>query len=303
MNEGNQEMRLHADRRILPILVALACASLAAPSAGALAASIEDALDGAICIKSQEAVEHVPVVAVTSRVPWAASPVRVDGDLGEWRKSGASPSAVLAGEKHASWFKGTYGGGNDLAATLWLCRDDQYLYLALEIEDDRPPAPDRVSIAFADARSKLILGWRDVGQRVGADDVGTLFLLGKDESVRLHWSHIQRRMDHTMVQNSFGTEAERRAFLEEGGGGAAFKAKIFSKMSRRMDGGKSVTAFEAAFPWKCLAPYVPVSYQPLKFNVVVEDKDEDAAGVSSGAVGWTPGLLGRSPIWYAAMRE
>jgi len=265
----------------------VACASMIA-SGLALADGMSDCIDGAIAIKSQEAVVSVPLVEVTSAVPWAKSPIKIDGDLAEWKKSGIAPNVVMAGDKHASWFKGAYGGPQDLSAALWLCRDDQYLYLAMEIADDRLPAPDRISLAFAAANTKLIVGWQDVGRRTLADDVVVRFNLNKDDSVGLYWEHVQQRMDYRIIRNSICAETEQMTFLEAAGPG--FGGKIFSKMTRRMDGDKSVTQFEAAFPWKSLAPYDPVSYAPLKFNIFVEDKDDDAKGKSSGVVGWMPGL-------------
>ncbi len=249
-----------------------------------------EGLNGAIAIKSQEAVVSVPLVAVTSAVPWVKSPIKIDGDLTEWKESGVIPNVVMAGERHVSWFKGVYGGPQDLSASAWLCRDDQYLYLALEIADDRLPSPHSIQVAFTAASTPLIVGWQDVGRRVLADDVGILFGLGKDEKVSQRWLHVQRRMDQKMIQNSFGTEMERRAFLDSVGAGTEFGDRIFSKMSRKTDGGKSVTHFEAAFAWKYLMPYDPVSYAPLKFNLFVEDNDDDAKGQSSGIAGWMPGL-------------
>lgn len=267
----------------------LAAAGMAMPVD---AQTVSAGLDGAISIKSQEAVVDVPLVAVTSAVPWAKSPVIIDGDLSEWKQGGAAPNVVMAGEKHASWFKGAYGGPQDLSASVWLSRDDKNLYLALEIADDRPPAAERIHLAFADADTKLIVGWQDVGRRVLADDVGLFFVLKPNGTVEQRWTHPQRRMDQQTIQNSFGTETERRVFLESVGADASFGAKIFSKMTRKTDGGKSVTQFEAAFPWKYLTPYDPVSYRPLKFNLFVEDTDEDAAGKGVGAIGWMPGMHG-----------
>ena len=54
----------------------LAAAGMAMPVD---AQTVSAALDGAISIKSQEAVVDVPLVAVTSAVPWAKGPVVIDG--------------------------------------------------------------------------------------------------------------------------------------------------------------------------------------------------------------------------------
>ena len=51
----------------------------------------QEALEGALNIKSQDAVAFVPVVAETSHVAWAKSPIKVDGDLADWKANGIEP--------------------------------------------------------------------------------------------------------------------------------------------------------------------------------------------------------------------
>ncbi len=250
-----------------------------------------EALDGAISIKSQEAVQYVPVKDVESKVPWTPGTMQIDGNLSDWSKLGA-PAVVLAGKDYTTWFKGDYKGAADLSASVWLCRDDHYLYVAVKIEDDQLPSPERINIGFADGKTKPIHGWRDVGARAGADDVDNIFVLGKDGKIGLYWSHIQTRMDTDVAQNSFGSESERLALLEQGQASTVGRGKIISRMSRQVEGGKSVTYFEAAYPWATLMPYSPVSYQPLKFNISVQDKDGEGADARNGAVAWLPGIVG-----------
>jgi len=273
--------------RSIGCIFACASVTLVLPRTSAVRAA--EGLEGAIAITSQEAVAHVPVVEVTSPVPWAQGTMRVDGDLGDWKSSAAAP-VVLAGEKHASWFKGSYRGREDLAASAWLCRDDRFLYLAMAIADDALPVPERIEVALTPADSPLITTWRDVGMRYGGDDVHLVFLMGRDDSIRMVWAHVQKRMDAGVLSNSFGTEEQRREFVEQRAD-AATTPKVFAKHSRRLQDSKSITVFEAALPWKLLAPYVPVGYAPLKFNAAVFDKD-DGHGPASGAVAWTPGLVG-----------
>lgn len=47
-----------------------------------------EALEGALVIKSQDAVAFVPVAAETQRVAWAKAPIKVDGDLADWEANG-----------------------------------------------------------------------------------------------------------------------------------------------------------------------------------------------------------------------
>jgi hypothetical protein len=243
-----------------------------------------------IYIPSQEAVGSFPVEETTSAVPWTAQPLRVDGDLADW-PSGA-PTAVLAGDSYTHWNRGIYGGRKDLSADIRICRDENNIYLAAIIADDQAPTPNRISVAFADVKSKLITDWRDVGQRYGADDVHVIFTLGQNDTVGLYWAHVQQRMDHSVTQDSFGSETERRALLEQNQGAEKFQSKIFAKTSHAKRDGESVVVFEASFPWKTLLPYDPASYAPLKMNIAVEDKDGEGAAARDGWAAWAPGLAG-----------
>ena len=269
--------------------LALFCTSIAGGTLTMAAADPAEALNGSVFIKSQDAVGAVPVVDIKASVPFAVDPIRIDGDLKDWAK--IKPTVVLDDAKYATW-SGNYGGKNDLSATVKLCRDDRFLYVAVEMTDDAPPPPSRVEIAFAPANSPLITTWRDVGMRYGDNDLHTAFDIGNVNATKIHWNMIQRGMRSDVVNNAFGTEEERRALLEEQND-QLVRPKIFSKTSRRDDGGKSVTSFEAAYPWKLLAPYDPLSYAPLKFNVAVHDRDNG----KSGMLAWTPGIVG---TWSAA---
>ena len=271
--------------------------ALAAGAAFAAETKQEEALDGALVIKSQEAVVFVPVAAETAQVAWAASPIQVDGDLADWNAAGIAPR-VFDDAKHVTWRGRDYGGGADLSAALRLCRDDDFLYVALEIADDKAPFPDAIEIGIAPADSPLITTWRDVGKRYGVDDVHAVFSFGSGDTVALRWAHAQTRMDRELVSNAFGNEEERRAFIDRRDPDAA-GAKIFSKAARKEVGGRATTVFEIAFPWRMLAPYDPVSLAPLNFNFAVRDADE---GGGSGFIGWKPGLVGTySAAHYATL--
>ncbi len=266
--------------------LALACSVLERP---ALAA---EGMQGGVTILSQEAVVTIPIAGVTSVVAWAKSPIRVDGDLSDWRENGIKPQ-LFSGDAHASWSLGKYSGEEDLNVAMRLCRDDRNLYVAMEIADDRLPAPGRIEFSFVKDDTRLIAGWQDVGMRYGADDAHMVFQLGKNDTLGMMWAHIQQRMDRGVINHSFGTETERREYMERTRGIDDLGAKVYSKFVRSEKDGKTVTHFEAAFPWPMLTPYIPLSYAPLKMNFVVHDKDESNGQVAGiGAVGWLPGLNG-----------
>lgn len=268
------------------ILCALALATTVATAADEKTKRAE-ALDGALVIKSQDAVAFVPVVAETSRVEWASSPIRIDGDLADWDANNIKP-VVFDTPAHVTWHGRAYAGAADLVARLRLCHDDGFFYVAIELDDDKEPWPSQVEIGIAPQNSPLITTWRDVGKRYGVDDVHAAFSIGGDGRVTLRWAHVQERMDAALVSNAFGNEEERRAFIDELDPDPT-TAKIFSRAARKSVGGRFVTVFEAAFPWRMLTPHDPVSLKPLKFNFVVRDADQDAG---RGMIGWKPGLAG-----------
>ncbi|MDD4061608.1 MAG: hypothetical protein PHW08_13030, partial [Kiritimatiellae bacterium] len=249
-------------------------------------------LDGAISIKSQEAVVDVPIQKVSYQVKWMAKPIAIDGDKADWTASGAKPIR-LAGDKHATWFTGAYGGEKDFAADVWLGRDFDNFYIGVEMTDDRLPAPNRVEVAFTDANVPLIVGWQDVGMRIKPDDLLAAFVVNPDASVGIHMLHLQQRMDFKGVQDSYGSEDERRAILEQHGPRSAESYKIFARSSAQVGAdGKSTTFVEIALPWKSLLPHDSVKGAPLKMNIGVYDRDGEDLHQSKGAMAWLPGLVG-----------
>ena len=97
----------------------------------------ESPLEGAVYIKSQEAVSEVPVEEIEYHLAWAKTPLRADGDLAKWQKLGVKP-VRLAGGKHVSWLSGAYHGDADLSADVYLARDFDNLYIGVQVADDEP---------------------------------------------------------------------------------------------------------------------------------------------------------------------
>lgn len=245
-----------------------------------------EAIDGDIRLKSQNAVHFIPFNGTTSAVTSVKSRIKIDGDLADWRSNGVKPIKI-GGPGYVTW-NGEYKSEANLSAQMYLGADDESFYIGLEVKDDKAPAPNRIEVAFADAERKVIVGWVDVGKAYGADDVHLVFNVAEDGKIGTRFLHRQERLDESMINNAFGTEDERRRFVENGPADAQ-TGKIFSAAKREKSGEGSVTYFEAAFPWRMLTPYVPTTYSPLKFNLIIHDNDGEAGG---GAIGWAPGLYG-----------
>lgn len=284
---------MHTNARAFHLKRTLAACLLAglvtAVNASGQAAS---GLTGAISIKSQEGVVDVPIKEVKYEVKWMAEPIRVDGDKSDWVKSGAKP-VRLAGEGYASWFFGDYGGEKDFASEVWLGRDYDNFYIGVEMWDDKAPAPARIDVAFTHADVPLIVGWQDVGMRIKPDDLFMGFVIAPDGKVGVHMTHLQKRMDYKVVQDSYGSEEERRAVTEQHGPRDLSSFKIFAYSAREAkDDGSSRTFVEIAIPWKSLLPHDPVKGDPIKMNIGMHDVDGDGTNAARGSLAWLPGLIG-----------
>ncbi len=287
--QNKRRIKVHTKGYKCLLASTLACAGM---WLSANAQGLEAALEGAVSIKAQEGVVNVPVQNIEQQVKWMSTPIKIDGDKSDWVKSGVKP-VHLGGDKHATWFKGKYGGDADFAADVWLGRDFDNLYIGVEVKDDKLPLTDRIEMSFVDYKTEVIVGWQDVGRRYKADDLHTIFVIGKDDAVGIHMPHLQTRMDWSEVQDSYGSESERRAILEQKGPTSAASHKIYTKVTRKIEkDGKSVTFAEFAMPWKSLLPFDPVRDNKLKMNIAVHDKDGGGLEQVNGVVAWTPGLIG-----------
>lgn len=267
------------------------------------------ALIGGIYVKSQEALPFLPVVAETSRVQWAKTKIKVDGDLADWID--VPVMKKLEGGANASWLLGEYGGSEDLNASLRMCRDDNYIYIAVVARDDAAPAPSRVEFAITKWDMHPITGWQDVGRRYGVDDLHAMFDIHADGTTVMHWGHIQERRERAAINPAFGDRASQRLyvskqldgeFIPRGPADAASLGIVSAARHGTVGTGITETVFEVALPWKLLLPYSPVSYMPIKFNFAVHDSDGVEETLAQGAVAWKPGLVGTySGVHFATL--
>ena len=247
--------------------------------AAAVGGAAESALNGGVVIRAQEGVDLVPLTAVTNRIAWAAKPLLADGDLEKWRQTGIRPIPI-GGEKQVTTFRGTYQGTSDFSAEVYLAADYSNLYLGIRTIDDRKPSPGRFEIAFADARSALIKGWRDVGQRYSPDDVHFGFSLKGDGSATPTVYRAQHRMDSGALEFACGNETERRALIDSG---VAVQQQAGKMLCAHKDGFISLQ-----IPWRTLQPLDPVAGTPFRMNLAIYDDD----GTASHVLAFAPGLVG-----------
>lgn len=251
------------------------------PALLAALATVEAPLNGGVIIKSQEAVDLTPLTAVTNAIPWAATPMRADGDGGKWIRSGIKPY-VLAGDRFASARRGVYAGADDLSAEVYLAADFDNLYIGIRLTDDAAPAPEQIDLAFTHHDVPLIQGWRDVGQRNFPDDVMFGFRVRDDGTLQTIVYKSQFRMDSGVLQLACGSETERRAQIDEGSGVQEKSGKIFACLK---DGFVDIQV-----PWRTLQPLDPVVGTPFRMNLAVYDCDGEGAKKES-VVAFAPGLV------------
>jgi hypothetical protein len=110
-----------------------------------------------------------------SSYPWATyyavkrrHPITIDGDLTEWA---AIQSFTMAQEKFFFVGQGMssakWGGPRDLSARFWVQWDEEYLYIAVEVTDDRVTEPHGSLVQGMDTGS-----WDDDGVEVMLDNDG-----------------------------------------------------------------------------------------------------------------------------------
>jgi len=200
----------------------------------------------------------------------AASPITVDGDLAEWRAHKALPLMLVAGENIVipSW-----RGPDDLTVIGYFLWDDQYLYFAAEVTDDVHHDSglgggmyhgDGFQMAFDPLDDTLIPGYdgNDVEFGVGAAD--------------------GRAAAYGWVGGKTGISGE-------------IASDVMPIAHRRDEDAKRGT-WEAAIPWKMLAPFAPSTGGRMGFNIIFNENDGDDEG-RRGWVMWTPGIAEEKLSW------
>lgn len=79
----------------------------------------------------------VAATSLASEVPCLLKPdppPTMDGSLGEWYRS---PCPIVVGGDQVTYNKAKWKDEDDLSGTLWLYWDENYLYLAAEVNDDK----------------------------------------------------------------------------------------------------------------------------------------------------------------------
>ena len=102
-------------KSLLPILM-LAAACAAAPAAKPAAPAPKPAKPIVVCPLKPD------------------PPPVIDGDPREWANL---PGAIAIGDKHVTWGRHNYTGEDDISGTVRLCYDANYLYLLVEVVDDK----------------------------------------------------------------------------------------------------------------------------------------------------------------------
>jgi cellulose/xylan binding protein with CBM9 domain len=120
------------------------------------------------CLINSESYSYSPYSWATYYATKRKRPVQVDGDLSEW---GAIQPFIMAQEKFFFVGQGMssakWGGPQDLSATFRVQWDEQYLYVAVEVTDDKVTEPHGSPAKGTDTGS-----WDDDSVEVMLDNDG-----------------------------------------------------------------------------------------------------------------------------------
>jgi DNA-binding beta-propeller fold protein YncE len=175
--------------------------------------------------------------------------IRVDGDLSEWQQL---PALSLPADPKQRRDYPNWRGPADLSARCFLAWDEQYLYFAADVQDDKFYQPRADELIWQADCIQIAFDLR----RAGSYDREYGFALSPTGPLVWCWY-----------------------------GPAADAAQIKFVARRRGEG----VLYEAALPWSVLAPFRPQAGQAAGFTLAIMDSD---GGEREGSLEWTPGIVG-----------
>lgn len=209
-------------------------------------------------------VEAVRVQAFPVR-----SPVKIDGNLSEWKEARWFQPADVVVYSGAQWL-----GEEDLSAGVAVCYDNRNLYLALRVTDD-----------VQSQKQRGINLWRGDCVQIALDPL-------LDRSVRTYTSD-----DHEMgftVNDSGGLDSYRWFGPFRMGNGS------LSNVQFKINRVGNVTSYEIALPAGTLQPLCPRPGVKCGFNIVVAD--DDGSGKRESSLELAPGLTdSKNPCCFAVL--
>ncbi|MBI5094854.1 MAG: hypothetical protein HZB26_20745 [Candidatus Hydrogenedentes bacterium] len=214
--------------------------------------------NSALVIRSLCAVTLVLSLGAASNDPVRGIPLKpdpplaIDGDLGDWTKV---PNAIpVVNENQVVWGKGSWQTPQDLSGTVHLAWREEYLFLAVEVTDDKLHQSQR-------------------GGALWKGDHVELFLDTRPE---------QDPQRNTLGEGQFQIAFSPGNFLKTGDPlvDCAPEAHFYRPEGRSTEGimvssARAATGYliEAAIPWKLLGIDHPAQGTPLRCEVGLSDTD------------------------------
>ncbi|MBC2602746.1 sugar-binding protein [Puniceicoccus vermicola] len=177
-----------------------------------------------------------------------------DGDLSEWNQA----QWVTLGENHRTVFdpKKTYGGEEDLSASLGLAWSPEYLAIAVVVKDDLHVTPNSPSAAWKFDSLQLYFDQRNNAS------IGNDFYDGDDVSYAI--SSIDGEHYAWLEKNSEGR------YVGEANQAQGLDREVEVSVVRGEDG---VTVYEILIPRVCLPQVDFSSGQVFGFSLIINDND------------------------------
>lgn len=187
------------------------------------------------------------------------APFKFRGELSEWRERGALP-LFLAAEKNR--MIPDWEGPQDIDATVYLLHDAQYLYFGALVRDRLPsyqPVPEAL--------------YRGDGFQLAFDPLDDTILPGYDAND---------------IELGFGRLRDGSAAAYCWRGGEALPTGPLADVRLKITpAGEHTLLYEAAIPWRCLAPFDPRKLEKFGFDVLYNSARD---GKRRGWLHWTPGV-------------
>lgn len=181
--------------------------------------------------------------------------ITIDGNLDKWE--GLEPLRLDRKEQVV----GPWKGPSDLSAEIFLAWDEDHLYLAAKVKDDR------FCQEFSGADS-----WQ-------GDSVQISFDTSNDDSSELD----EGDYEYALALTPKGPEAFRLSVEEGRMRGEEVDVPLFIEVLPE----EGLHIYEVAIPWSQLKPFRPEEGRICGFNVVVNDNDGEGP---KGWIAWTPGI-------------
>jgi lysophospholipase L1-like esterase len=256
-------------------------AKFAVPAGGETVLKFKSACSGKVDVSTAPKAEirwiwsknwHYPRIetlklplAPSLSIPKRSTRAKIDGGLDDWRKKPMIElNRVAQVDPAVPGKRKLWNGPDDLSAGVWLDWDEKALYVAVAVKDSCHLQ-------------------RKQGKKIWSDDC--VFLSFQMDSK----SSSKGRYEFALALGEKGSMLVK--YMDGAKTADGPDVNLATRKSRNGSG----VVYEAAIPWRRLAPFKPSIGASFRFTVTVNDAD-DTPGKGFNYIEWTPGVnYGKNP--------